>query len=147
MSNKDASELSYDELKALLDTKKQELLATLSAEIVELESNLANKRVQLEELTGAPAEVKRRGRPAGLGKKTKIKGPIGKKSTKGGKRWSAKDLIIAFLKSKGKDGAHLSEIVQASGKKKNQISAFLATTGKKLGIVGTGKKGFYYLKA
>jgi hypothetical protein len=33
-----------------------------------------------------------------------------------------------------------------SGKKKNVVSAFLATTGKKIGIVGTGKRGFYYLK-
>jgi hypothetical protein len=126
MSNKEVSELSYDELKALLEKKKQERLITLHAEIAELKSNLASKQTELTELTGAPiaaAEApKRRGRPAGTGKKNNFKGPIETKSR--GKRGAVGEAIRAFVLSKGKAGAKVKEIAEATGYMPVNVTAF-----------------------
>jgi hypothetical protein len=125
-NNNNASELSYDELKALLEKKKQERLTTLHAEIAELKNNLTSKQAELAELTGIPVDAteapKRRGWPVGTGKKNNFKGPPQPKGR--AKRGAVGEAIRAFVLSKGKGGAKIKEIAEATGYKRANVTAF-----------------------
>lgn len=145
MSNsKDAADLTYEELKTLLEGKKSERISTLEKEIAELEQSLSSKKSELTELTGSPAPVKaKRGRkPKGFSTVAKAA-----KNTSRGRSSRLKEKVVAFLSSKGKEGAHIDEIAKHLGKPKANVNAFLATTGKKAGVKGKGKRsGIYYLQ-
>jgi hypothetical protein len=146
MSNsKDASDLSYEELKNLLESKKSERISVLEKEISELEQSLAGKKNEFAELTGVSAAPKEK-----RGRKPKGFASIGKKEAKNSSRGRSsglKDKIVAFLSSKGKEGAHVDDIAKHVGKPKANVNAFLATTGKKAGVKGKGKRsGIYYLQ-
>jgi cyanate lyase len=135
MSNKEASDLSYEELKELLEKKKQERLTTLHVEITELKSNLTSKQAELAELTGAPVAAahaeapKRRGRPVGSGKKNAFNGPSETKSR--GQRGAVGEAIRAFVLSKGKAGAKVKEIAEATGYKPANVTAFFYSKANK----------------
>ena len=142
---KDPSNLSYEELKSLLESKRSEKVSTLQKEIAELEASLTAKNAELAELKGLGTRIKsKRGRKP-KGRKTTRKSS---KSAGRGRSSGLKDKVLAFLGGKGKEGAHVEEIAQHVGKPKVNVNAFLATTGKKAGIKGKGKRsGIYYLKA
>jgi uncharacterized small protein (DUF1192 family) len=147
MSNsKAASEMSYEELKSLLEGKRNERVSTLQKEIGELEASLSEKKSELAELSGLGAVLQTR-----RGRKPKTIVAATRKNPKGARRSRSsglKDKILVFLGPKGKAGAHVDEIAQHVGKPKVNVNAFLATTGKKAGIKGKGRRsGVYYLKA
>ena len=144
MSNsKDAADLTYEELKALLENKKTEKVSTLQKEITELEQSLSGKKNQLAELTGvsSPVGAKRGRKPKGFSTIAQVP-----KAKSRGQSSGLKDKVLAFLGSKGKEGAHVNDIAKHLGKPKANVNAFLATTGRKAGVKGKGKRsGIYYL--
>jgi hypothetical protein len=70
------------------------------------------------------------------GRKSRISGPTGFKPTKPkrgnrSKRGVVGDSILKFLSNKGKEGAHVKAIAEATGAKPNNVTAWFYGTGKK----------------
>ena len=98
-----------------------------------LTKRIAEVREELEHLLhiegllgGKPA--KKRGRPAGSGKKTAAAKPA--KKAKRGKRGNLSEDILKFLSTKGKEGAHVKDIAAAVGSKPVNVTAWTYSTGK-----------------
>ena len=145
---KEAEGLSYLELKALLEQKKEAEIDKVKKELSSAEGIVASLKAQLVNLgVEAPAANEgtlkgKRGRP----RKNNFN-PTKPKKSKGKRDSGLKDTILTFLTSKGKEGAHVDDIAKHTGKPKANINAFLATTGKKAGIKGKGhRSGVYFLK-
>jgi hypothetical protein len=126
-----AEELTEQQIKDLQVTwllkNKEKLAAERKARIDGLKARIKEVKGTLAKLEKDLAEAS--------GKKT-----TGKRDSK------LKDVILAFLKEKGKDGAHVNDISVQTGKPKANINAFLASTGKKYGVKSKGKRsGIYFL--
>jgi hypothetical protein len=120
---KEAEGLSYLELKDLLEKKKEAEIDKVTKELTAAEGIVASLRAQLVNLgvTPAPAapKAKRGRRKANLfnpGKTTKVK--------KSGKRGAVGEAITAFVTSKGKAGAKVSDIAAHLSTKPANVTAF-----------------------
>ena len=138
-TTKDPKDMTYEELEALMEGKKKDAVKALKSEVAELRAILSKKEAKLEKMTGVPVVVPgRRGRKPGSGK---TGAPRGKRSS------GLKNAVLSFLGTKGKEGAHVDDIAKHVGKPKANVNAFLATTGKKNGVKGKGKRsGIYFLE-
>jgi hypothetical protein len=128
---KELENFTTDVLRAALKVKEEAEKTALYNDIVALEEQLTGKKSLLAQLSGHLdlPQAKR-------GSKVRRKRDSG-----------LKDTVLEFLKTKGKEGAHVNDIVKHTGKPKANINAFLATTGKKAGIKGKGSRsGIYFLK-
>lgn len=108
---------SFINLKAL--SKRISEVRTELAQLLHLESFAAN------------GSAKKRGRPAKVQGSTavKMKSP-GKRGRKSGKRGALGDGILKLLATKGKEGAHVSDIASHLGTKPANVTAWAYTTGK-----------------
>ena len=121
-TSKEAEGLSYLELKALLEKKKEAEIDKVTKELTAAEGIVASLRAQLVNLGVGTAPVKRRGRKPNA---FKMNGAAPKKTrTKKGKRGAVGDSIRAFLAKKGARGAHVKEIAEAIGNKAANVTAF-----------------------
>jgi len=129
---KDIEGLSYLELKALLEKKKETEISEVKKKLTAAEGIVAELQAQLANLgeTAAPSG-KRRGRKPGS--KNKSKGPIAKKAMadKKAKRGAVGAAIRAFVASKGKAGAKVAEIAAHLGSKPANVTAFFYAKGNK----------------
>jgi len=128
---KEAEGLSYQELKDLLEKKKAAEIDKVTSELTAARGIVASLEAQLVNLgaTSAPATaalVKRGRKPSGIkpdsvAQPPKIKGA--------GKRGAVGAAIGAFVSSKGKSGAKVSEIATALGFKPVNVTAFFYSKG------------------
>jgi len=120
------SNLSYDKLEELLNSKKQAEIENKTKELTAARGIVASLEAQLEKLgvvTTPVAPVKR-------GRKIKNSFPMGKApKVKKGKRGAVGEAIRAFVSSKGKAGARVSDIATALGFKPANITAFFYAKG------------------
>jgi hypothetical protein len=150
--------LSYEELEAkqreleaerlkiatVQSEKKHERIITLQQELNDLLKLVSAKEEEIAELLPNEGLTKK---GKGGHKKAKAAKPVKVKKGKGKRDTGLKETILDFLRSKGKAGAHVDEIAKHADKPKANINAFLASTGKKHGVKGKGKRsGIYFLK-
>ena len=138
-------ELETERLKitAVQSEKKHEKIIALQQELDDLLKLVSAKEEEIAALLPNEGITKKDKRP--YNKVAKGSKPAAK-AKKGKRDSSLKETILAFLKSKGKDGAHVDEIAKHAGKPKANINAFMATTGKKNGVKGKGNRsGIYFL--
>ncbi len=136
---KELENISTAVLKAALKIKEEAEKTALYKEIASLEEQILGKKSLLATLHGEAHVTK--------GKRGPKKGARGRKKGTGGRKTELKGAILEFLKSKGKEGAHVDDIVKHIGKPKANINAFLATTGKKNGVKAKGNRsGIYFIK-
>lgn len=103
-------------------------LKALSKRITEVRMELA-QLLHLESFA-AGGSAKRRGRPAKLQSSTAVQAKsAGKQRRKSGKRGALGVGILKFLSSKGKEGAHVSDIASHLGTKPANVTAWAYTTG------------------
>lgn len=130
-SKESPADLSYFELKQLLEEKKAAEIEKVTKELQAAEGTVAALKQQLVNLGAiAPERTTRRGRPPGSAKRNGASAT--KKTSKGkrGKRGALGEAITAFLSGKGKKGAHTNEIGEAVGKPPANVTAWVYTTGK-----------------
>ena len=131
MSNTTVTEMSYFELKTLLEQKKSSEIEKVKKELTAAEGIVDALRAQLVNL-GEMVEPKlapvRRGR-----KPNRFKGPAAKKTTgKRAPRGSVGSAIREFVVGKGKAGAKVSEIAaHLKTKPANVTSFFYAKNNRK----------------
>ena len=136
--SKEVADLSYVELKDLLEKKKESEIDKVTKELVAARGIVASLEAQLANLGIVPASLatpKRRGRKPnsfklnGASPKSPKPAKTGKKAK--GARGAVGAAIRAFVASKGKAGAKVSEIASATGNKPVNITAFFYAKGNK----------------
>ena len=104
-------------------------IAAIDRELSSLDSGSngsgSNGRSSLQRSTGA-----RRGRPPGSGRKSPARSVGRRKST--GRHGATKEAIIAVLKSAGKEGIHVKDIIKKTGFKDANVRMWFYVTGKKI---------------
>lgn len=120
--------LSYVQLAELLDAKKQHEIEAVTHRLKEARGIVASLEAQLENLGVVTAPV---AAPAKRGRKPnafKMNGGTPKQGRKSkapkGKRGAVGEAITKFVTSKGKAGAHVSDIATALDMKKANVTAF-----------------------
>jgi cyanate lyase len=132
-TGKEAKDLSYEELKTLLDSKKNEAVLLLRKELAVAEESIKTITEKLKEFGEHVGIVpKKRGRkpksilPIESGKAAKTR-----RKAKG-KRGAVGQAILAYLGTKGKAGAKVNDIAAAIGNKPTNVTSFFyAGAGKK----------------
>lgn len=128
---KEAEGLSYQELKDLLEKKKAAEIDKVTSELKAARGIVASLEAQLANLgaTFAPATarlVKRGRKPNGFKPDSAVKLRTVKRT---GKRGAVGAAIGAFVSSKGKSGAKVSEIATNLGFKPANVTAFFYAKG------------------
>jgi hypothetical protein len=127
---KEAEGLTYQQLKDLLEKKKEAEIDKVTKELTAARGIVSSLEAQLANLGVAPAPVAapvKRGRKPGSQNGTGKPAKAPKKAK--GKRGAVGAAITAFVSSKGKSGAKVSEIAAATGFKPANITAFFYAKG------------------
>ncbi len=134
------SSLTFTQLEDLLKTKREEEIEKVTHRLKEARGMVESLEAQLENLGVTPAPLvsaapaKRRGRKPGSKNKAKLNGAAPRATTpkaRKGKRGAVGEAISAFVASKGKAGAKVNEIAQATGNKPANVTAFFYAKGNK----------------
>jgi hypothetical protein len=126
----DSLKAQAQEIAAKIKAETDKHLETLHAKLKEAHEVVSNLTAEIQSHTGKPTPA-RRGRKPGTnaaklnGNRKTAKAP---KKTKG-KRGAVGEAITAFVSSKGKSGAKVSEIATALGFKPANITAFFYAKG------------------
>jgi cyanate lyase len=132
-TGKEAKDLSYEELKALLDSKKDEAVLLLRKELAVAEESIKTITEKLKEF-GEHVGIlpKKRGRKPQSSLPMESTKPAKTRGKAKGKRGAVGQAILAYLATKGKAGAKVNDIATAIGNKPaNVTSFFYAGAGKK----------------
>ncbi len=127
---KEAEGLTYQQLKDLLEKKKEAEIDKVTKELTAARGIVASLEAQLANLGVAPATATTT--PAKRGRKPnrfKLNGAKPAKVKKG-KRGKLGQSITDFLVGKGKAGAHVKDIAAHVGTKPVNITAWIYSTGK-----------------
>jgi cyanate lyase len=132
-TGKEAKDLSYEELKALLDSKKNEAVLLLRKELAVAEESIKTITEKLKEFgehVGIPP--KKRGRKPKSSLPSESSKPAKTRGKAKGKRGAVRQAILAYLATKGKAGAKVNDIATAIGNKPTNVTSFFyAGAGKK----------------
>lgn len=140
------SSLTSSDLKhiATLLERKEQLLEEIS-HIEESLNSYQGGQSDQSEPTEHVSTVRRAGRPA-KSSTFVAAAPSTRISGKRAKRGELKETILGILKDAGKEGISIQDIASKAGVKPLNVSAWLAATGKKLGLIEKAGRGVYRLK-